>query len=151
MKLYRTLKTYMNIRQCFDNNEVSCRCQLQRIPSPVSNRPDPLLNELASRDEVIAIILFGSVARGHAREISDIDICIITRQVPEPVKMDLLSYGSEEIDVSLFYDLPITIRFQILREGKILSCRETLALHAIMADTVREYPDIAPCIRRNCF
>ena len=111
----------------------------------------PVIDELAARDEVIAIILFGSVARGQAREISDIDICIITKQVPEPVKMDLLSYGSEDLDVSLFYDLPITTRFQVLREGKILSCRDTLALHAIMADTVREYLDIAPFIRRNCF
>ncbi len=119
---------------------------------PGIEQAGPVIDELAARDEVIAIILFGSVARGHAREISDIDICIITgKEIPEPVKMDLLSYGSGDIDVSLFYDLPITIRFQVLREGKILSCRDTLALHAVMADTVREYLDIAPFIRRNCF
>ena len=112
----------------------------------------PVIDELAARNEVIALILFGSVARDQAREISDIDICIITEKAaPDPVKMDLLSYGSEKIDISIFYDLPLTIRFRVIREGKILSCRDTLALHAIMADTVREYLDVAPFIRRNCY
>lgn len=109
-----------------------------------------VIDNLAAHQEVIAIILFGSVARGQSRKFSDIDICVITKKVPETVKMDLLSYGSEKIDVSLFHELPITIRFQVIREGKILACRDTLALHAIMADTVREYLDIAPFIRRNC-
>lgn len=111
----------------------------------------PVIEELAARDEIIALVLFGSVARGQAREISDIDICIITgKGVPEAVRMDLLSYGSEKIDVSIFEDLPITIRFRVIREGKLLFCRNKVALHALMADTVREYLDIAPFIRRNC-
>jgi uncharacterized protein len=110
-----------------------------------------IIEELAARNEVIAVILFGSLARGQAREISDIDICVITKKkVPEAVKMDLLSYGSKKIDVNLFYDLPITIRFRVIHEGKILTCRDTPALQAIMVDTVREYLDIAPFIRRNC-
>ena len=64
--------------------------------------------------------------------------------------MDILSFGSETIDVSLFHALPITIRFRVLHEGKILFVRDRQALNAIMADTVREYLDIAPFIRRNC-
>jgi predicted nucleotidyltransferase len=119
---------------------------------PGIEQAKPGIDELAAREEVIAIILFGSVARGQAREISDIDICVVTKKgAPEPVKMDLLSYGSEKTDVSLFYDLPITIRFRVIREGKLLFCRDTPVLHAIMADTVREYLDIAPFVRRNCF
>ena len=111
----------------------------------------PVLEELAARDEIIAIILFGSVARGEARRISDIDLCVITnKNTPDSVKMDLLSYGSDKIDISLFYELPITIRFRVIHEGKILFCRDMLSLHAIMADTVREYLDIAPFIHRNC-
>lgn len=110
-----------------------------------------VIEELATRDEIIAIVLFGSVARGQARRISDIDLCIITgKNIQDPVKMDLMSYGSEKIDVSLFHELPITIRFRVIHEGKVLVCRDTLALHTIMADTVREYLDIAPFIRRNC-
>lgn len=63
--------------------------------------------------------------------------------------MDLLSYGSGKIDVSLFWDLPITIRFRVIREGKVLFCRDTPAINGIKADTVREYIDVAPLIRRH--
>jgi predicted nucleotidyltransferase len=101
---------------------------------PGIEQAKPVIDELAAREEVIAIILSGSVARGQTREISDIDICVMTKKgAPEPVKMDLLSYGSEKTDVSLFYDLPITIRFRVIREGKLLFCRDTPGLHAIMA------------------
>lgn len=110
-----------------------------------------VLEELQAKDSVIAIILFGSVARGQARPISDIDICIITkRDIPETEESDLLSYGSEKIDVSLFRDLPPTIRFRVIKEGKTLFCRDPLALHRIKVDTVREYLDTAPLIRKYC-
>lgn len=110
-----------------------------------------VLDELHMKDAVIAIILFGSVARDQARPISDIDICIITtREIPETEESDLLSYGSEKIDVSLFWDLPPTIRFRVIKEGKTLFCRDSLTLHRIKVDTVREYLDTAPLIRKYC-
>ncbi|MFA7695723.1 MAG: nucleotidyltransferase domain-containing protein [Methanoregula sp.] len=108
-------------------------------------------DELRTKDSVIAIILFGSVARGEARPISDIDLCIITkREIPETEESDLLSYGSEKIDVSLFWDLPPAIRFRIIKEGKTLFCRDPLALHRIKVATIREYLDTAPLIRKYC-
>jgi uncharacterized protein len=110
----------------------------------------PIIDELQANDHVLAFLLFGSVARGQARKDSDIDLCIITaRNIPEAEKMNLLSYGSGKIDVSFFWDLPITIRFRVLREGKVLFSKDTLAFNAIKADTVREYLDIAPLIRRH--
>jgi len=130
------------------------------IVTPVSGKniqvPDDaslgtLLDEVCTKDSVIAIILFGSVARGEARPISDIDLCIVTgRNIPEPEQIDLISYGSEKIDVSLFWDLPLTIRFRVVKEGVTLFCRDPLALHRIRAATVREYLDTAPLIRKNC-
>ena len=35
----------------------------------------PIADEFRSNDNVLALILFGSVARGQARRISDIDLC----------------------------------------------------------------------------
>jgi predicted nucleotidyltransferase len=110
----------------------------------------PVIDELRANDHTLALILFGSVARGDARKDSDIDLCIVTsRDIPEPDKMDLLSYGSGNIDVSFFWDLPVTIRFRVIREGKVLFCKDTLELNGIKADTVREYLDIAPLIHRH--
>jgi predicted nucleotidyltransferase len=111
----------------------------------------PLIRELFQKEEVIALILFGSAARGQMRSTSDIDLCIVTpKNMPASDRWELLSYGSRGIDVSLFWDLPITIRFRIIREGKVLFCRDDLALHRIKADTVREYLDVAPLIRKHC-
>jgi hypothetical protein len=121
----------------------------KKVPDDAALRA--VLEELCINDSVIAIILFGSVARGQARPISDIDLCIITkRDIPETEESDLISYGSEKIDVSLFWNLPPTIRFRVIKEGKTLFCRDPLAYHRIKVDTVREYLDTAPLIRKYC-
>ena len=129
---------------------------LMQGPATTDTLPDmqqiaPLTRELCQMEEVVALVLFGSAARGQMRSTSDIDLCIVTQKnLPASDRWELLSYGSLGIDVSLFWDLPITIRFRIIREGKVLFCRNALALHRIKADTVREYLDVAPLIRRHC-
>jgi predicted nucleotidyltransferase len=111
----------------------------------------PIIGELFCKEEVIALILFGSVARGQARSTSDIDLCIVTpRDLSQAGRWDLLSYGSRRIDVNLFWDLPVTIRFRAIREGRVVFCKDALLFHRIKVDTVREYFDIAPLIRRHC-
>jgi uncharacterized protein len=111
----------------------------------------PLIRELSQKEEIVALVLFGSVARGQARSTSDTDLCIVTpRDLPQSDRWDLLSYGSKEIDVNLFWDLPVAIRFRVIREGRVLFCKDTLRFHRIQAQTIREYLDIAPLIRRHC-
>ena len=111
----------------------------------------PVVDELRQRNDVVALVLFGSAARGQMRSTSDIDLCIVTQKnMPASDRWELLSYGSKGIDVSLFWDLPLTIRFRVIREGKVLFCRDDLALHRIKVDTVREYLDVAPLIRKHC-
>jgi len=111
----------------------------------------PVIDELFEKKNVIALILFGSVARDQSRQFSDIDLCIVTRtEIAESDRVDILSYGSGKIEVSLFHDLPLTIRFRVLKEGKILFCKDDLYLHRITITTVREYLDCAPLIMRHC-
>lgn len=126
---------------------------MERTPDTIP-KTEPLqhiIQELHANDNVIALILFGSVARGQAHEYSDIDLSIIARTaIPVSEQMDLLSYGCRKIDLSLFHLLPVTIRFRVIREGKVLFCKDPLQLHRIKIKTVREYLDIAPFIRRHC-
>jgi predicted nucleotidyltransferase len=111
----------------------------------------PVINELQAHDAVLALILFGSVARGCARPFSDVDLCIVTKKnTTDTVRMELLSYGSKKIDVSIFSDLPVQIRFRVIKEGKILFCKDSLALHRLQVATVREYLDFEPFIKRHC-
>jgi predicted nucleotidyltransferase len=110
----------------------------------------PVIDELNAREEVLAIILFGSVARGRARPFSDIDLCVVTRNdLPEQERLDLQSYGSRTIEVSIFHDLPLPVRFRVIREGKLVLCKDRLAFHRVVVDTVRNYLDNSPRIRRQ--
>ena len=40
----------------------------------------PIADEFRINDNVLALILFGSVAHGHARSDSDIGLCVITKK-----------------------------------------------------------------------
>ena len=110
-----------------------------------------LIADELKRDEVDAIYLFGSYARGNAKPISDIDICIITkRDVPKPVKEDILSNSSKKVDISIFWDLPPMIRFRVLKEGKLLYKKDEIALQRVKIDTLKSYLELQPMIKRNC-
>lgn len=111
----------------------------------------PMVSELEAHDAVLGLILFGSVARGCARPFSDVDLCIVTKKnTPDTVRRELLSYGSEKVDVSIFSDLPVQIRFRVIKEGRVLFVRDFPALHRIRVATVREYLDLEPLIKRHC-
>jgi hypothetical protein len=110
----------------------------------------PIVEEL-KRGEVQAIYLFGSHAKGSARPTSDIDICVITnKDIPRSTKEEIMSNSSRNIDVSLFWDLPPTIRFRVFQEGKPLYTKDELSLQRIKVDTLKSYLDIQPMIKRHC-
>jgi len=124
--------------------------QNQNDTDTISTAIAPIVEELQAQDAVLGLILFGSVARGCARPFSDVDLCIVTEKtIPDAVRMDLLSYGSETIDVSIFADLPLPIRFRVVKEGKILFVKDPLTLHRMKTATVREYLDYEPFLRRH--
>jgi len=103
------------------------------------------------RDEVDAIYLFGSYAKGTTKPISDLDICVLTkRAIPKRVKEEILSNSSKKIDISLFWDLPPTIRFRVLKEGELLYKRDEMVLQRVKVDTIKSYLDIQPMIKRHC-
>lgn len=111
----------------------------------------PIVEDLKAHDAVLGLILFGSVARGRPRPFSDLDLCIVTRNpVTDADRLELLSYGSEKIDVSIYSDLPVQIQFRVIKEGRVLFSKDSLALHRIKAATVREYLDFEPFIKRHC-
>ena len=125
--------------------------QKKNSPGLLTSAITSVIEELQVHDAVLGLILFGSVARGCARPYSDVDLCIVTKKnTPDAIRMELLSYGSEKIDVSIFSDLPVQIRFRVIKEGRILFFKDFLTLHRIRVATVREYLDLEPFIKRHC-
>jgi predicted nucleotidyltransferase len=122
--------------------------QKKGIPQP--EIPPGLIETIAAVPSVIAIILFGSAARGKRTPLSDIDLCIVT----EPGLLQeewetIMSHTGPALDIVIFRNLSPSLRFRVIREGKILLNRDPGSLHRIYADTLREYLDLQPFIERN--
>ncbi|MCK4304584.1 MAG: nucleotidyltransferase domain-containing protein [Candidatus Eisenbacteria sp.] len=88
---------------------------------------------IATAIDADQVVLFGSHARGDAREDSDVDFLIVARSSlprhqrsrqlyrmfdPYPFSMDLIVYTPEEIERGLRSDLSFIAN--ALREGKVL-------------------------------
>ncbi|WRQ72874.1 MAG: nucleotidyltransferase domain-containing protein [Methanosarcinales archaeon Met12] len=111
---------------------------------------DKVIDEL-KRDGIEAIYLFGSMAKGSVKPFSDIDLCVLTeKDISKKVKEEILSNSSKKIDISIFWDLPPTIRFRVLKEGEILYKKDDLTLQRAKVDTLKSYLDVQPMIKRHC-
>ena len=108
-----------------------------------------IIKNIKKINSVNAIYLYGSYANGRATSFSDIDICIITdKKINRNVKADIISNSNEKIDISLFWDLPVIIRYKVLKEGKEIFRRNDDYLNDIKLKTIREYIDFRPVIKR---
>jgi predicted nucleotidyltransferase len=92
---------------------------------------------------VLAVILFGSRARGDASAASDYDVCLVlaapSRSDLEAgqKRLDYLALG--DLDVVLFHQLPLHVRSRVLRDGRVLFARDEDALYALAARTARAF------------
>ncbi len=105
------------------------------------------LIDLAKKDrEILAVIIFGSAARGEKFE--DIDICLVMGKNFDMNKAGKkrinFSSLSDKFDVHIFQQLPLYIRPRIFREGKVIFCRDREALYDISFATAREFEDFKP-------
>lgn len=67
--------------------------------------------------------------KGKVKPVSDRDLCVITeRNISKEVKEGMLSYSSKRADISIFWDLPVSIRFRVVKEGKLLYKKDNLYL-----------------------
>jgi len=108
---------------------------------------DKIIEPIKENRGVVSIHLFGSYAKGREKPFSDIDICVIT--ATDADRDAILSNSSGKIDLSIFHDLPLTMWFRVLKEGKLLFSRDDLRLHRITVATIKQYLDFKPHITRR--
>ena len=108
------------------------------------------LVQMAEKDaEVLAVIAFGSFARGERH--SDIDVCLVLKE--KKANLDTsrkrLDYLSEfpDLDIHVFQQLPLHIRARILKEGKVLFCRDKNILYDIFYKTIKDFVYFEPKYR----
>jgi len=108
---------------------------------------DKIIEPFKKNRDVISIYLFGSYTRGRGEPFSDIDVCVVAAKGAD--RDEIPSHSSKKIDISIFHDLPLTIRFRVIKEGKLLFSRDDLKLHRIIVATIRSYLDFKPHILRR--
>ena len=115
----------------------------------------PALSRLVSRAEsdpdVLAVILFGSHARGEAGPISDVDVCLVLVPGSNPdlaFERKLTYAGAFDVDLALFHQLPLPVRSRVLREGRVLFVRDEDALYGLAVRTARAFEDFRHIYRQ---
>lgn len=111
-----------------------------------------LLARAETDPEVLAVILFGSRARGEAGPGSDVDLCLVLAGEPRSdlqrseKRLEYLAAG--DLDVAVFQSLPLRLRSRVLREGRVLFTRDEEALYALAVRTARAWEGFRHIHRR---
>ncbi len=109
---------------------------------------DDLLKAAERDDRVLAILLYGSRARGQSRPESDTDVCLVlsaqanSRQAGPQTELDYIGFSG--LDVHVFQRLPIYIRQRVLKEGKVVHVKNEEDLYDVAFRTIRSWEDFRP-------
>jgi predicted nucleotidyltransferase len=108
------------------------------------------------RPDVVAAYLFGSHARGTARDDSDVDVAVLVRGEPastlEGLGMDLLAQLEHDlgrpVDLVVLNRAPADLSHRVLRDGRLVLERDRSARIAFEVKARNEYFDMQPILRR---
>lgn len=99
-----------------------------------------IIEKLSELPYISCIFLFGSQLK-KPRQDSDIDIAVLTKKITSEQESEIRGYSNNLLDISIFSKLPLIIQFRILKEGKIIFCRDKEELHKIKVKTFIHYLD----------
>lgn len=108
---------------------------------------EKLLAMARQDDEVLAVLLFGSAARGEQARHSDLDVCLVLVPPARPLERAALSakrlaYLKDfPFDIHIFQQLPIYIRRRVLKEGRVLFARDEDLLYEVAFRTAQAFED----------
>lgn len=132
----------------FQNNHVHIQKIFTdyKIPPDAQNDIISLIHDLSESIQVLAIYLYGSYARNEPKPYSDIDIAVITRMTipPRDLKEYIGSYSSKNLDVQVFFDLPLSAQMQILSHGIPLYIWDEDSLWSVIKSVSLSYMDLEP-------
>ncbi|MFZ5819715.1 MAG: type VII toxin-antitoxin system MntA family adenylyltransferase antitoxin [Chloroflexota bacterium] len=114
-----------------------------------------LSDALSSQSGVLAAYLFGSVARGQANPLSDVDIAVLLMpdldaEAMLEKQLELVGMLEDiigrEAQVVILNKAPLLLADQVIREGVILCEQDRQARIAFVVRTMKLYFDIQPML-----
>lgn len=101
--------------------------KIQVLPADILKRLESLPAILAAHDKVVFAYLFGGLAKGEVRPLSDVDIAIYLTTVEDLAedKLDLIgviadALGTDEFDLVILNGAPISLVGRILHQRRVL-------------------------------
>lgn len=111
----------------------------------IRDKVDRFIEKTKADEQILAVFLFGSAAREENSPKSDIDVALVMGKdthTQEFLFQKRLRYLEEfDLDVQIFESLPVYIRNRIIKEGRILFCRDEDRLYALVFKVIQEFED----------
>ncbi len=117
---------------------------MSHVSNPRHPELDRLLKEVMSDHSILAVILFGSSARGESGR--DVDICLVDypNKLSAQQELHYRTTFAEPLDIHAFSSLPLYIQYQVINEGQILLDKEYDLLFDIYWKTIQDYSLFLP-------
>ena len=110
---------------------------------------------IEKQKDVVALFLFGSYGTKYQNYLSDVDFAILPsslESVDTHKEVDFLTElqtlgRSDDINLINLFKVPVTLQRRILDEGRILFCRDEIALADFKEHVIRIYCDFEPDLK----
>lgn len=114
----------------------------------VTRQLERLLTIAEEDRDVLAVLLFGSAVRGERTPTSDVDVCLALHARNYDAftlsHKKLVYLKQVDLDVHIFQQLPLYIRRRVLKEGRVLFCRDEDVLYELAFRTAQAFEDFKP-------
>lgn len=117
----------------------------------VETLSEKLRGYFVQRDEIRLVYIFGSIAKGCANKLSDVDIAVFisedsTKNYPYGYRAQIITdimkiLKTNNVDLVVLNRASPFLRFQVLRYGKLIFCRSKLERARFQVRTFNEYND----------
>ncbi len=96
-----------------------------------------------------AVYLFGSQASGKTHPESDLDLAIVpanatVREQKVDILTDLARHGFIQVDLVFLDTVDVVLKFEAVRQNRVLYCAEDFDSSAFYSLTLRQYWDFLP-------
>jgi len=123
-----------------------------KLAIDISSRLNLLKPLLSGDSRIIFAYIFGGLATGNQRPLSDIDIAVYLDSCVDKAeaKLDIIgrlsdTLKTDEIDLVILNDAPISLVGRILKKKRLIADRQPFIRHRFESLALREFFDFSRC------